>query len=285
MKTMMHMYYFDIGNADEAAQYAELKASLKQTHPPCMRSHGGDWHYQKARHRLEVTLETEHLFNDQWNTAPVEGVSDKGLRIFDWAEDYMGTGRNPNIRMGYWIDQTPEMIEVRRNRNVCAYCGTQEDAARGTVFCGKCIDSPYLKESDLYLTRMIPVKDKRGNMPPLSEAEKAHLLPLYRLAQTKGITERGKARIIKMREEIENKYTRTLAKAKREHDGMLWLMDHDLVQIADQNTIYYDHTGRFCFGWRTPLSADLVSLLLDKISEFPFPYDIKCADGRELSGD
>mgnify|MGYP000721086373 CR=1 FL=1 len=70
------------------------------------------------------------------------------------------------------------------------------------------------------------------------------------------------------------------AKAKAEHDGMIWLMDHG---ISIDNVIYYNHTGKFSFGWRTPLAKDVVSRILDVISEFPFAYEIKCDDKRTLT--
>jgi hypothetical protein len=115
---------------------------------------------------------------------------------------------------------------------------------------------------------------------PLSEAEKAYLLPLYKEAQLHGNTERDKKRIAKRRADVESKYARETRDAKTEHDGMLWLMDHGL---RTDNVIFYSHTGRFGFGWRSPVDPETLSAILDLISEFPFDYDIVCADGRKLS--
>jgi len=50
-----------------------------------------------------------------------------------------------------------------------------------------------------------------------------------------------------------------------------------------ENTIYYDHTGKFGFGWRQPLDAKTESALLDKISEFRWPYEISRAGKPKLT--
>jgi hypothetical protein len=75
-------------------------------------------------------------------------------------------------------------------------------------------------------------------------------------------------------------------KAEAEHGrielaGQLWLLDR---KQPIENVIYYKHTGVFCWGWRAPLADQDVSAVLDYISEFPFPYEIKGADGRTLAG-
>lgn len=60
-----------------------------------------------------------------------------------------------------------------------------------------------------------------------------------------------------------------------------WLLDHG---ISIENVIYYSHTDTFCFGWRDKCGAEFVGQVLEVISEFPYPYEIKCADGRKLEG-
>src|SRR5574342_721932 len=155
------------------------------------------------------------------------------------------------------------MRDIRRNTHKCGYCGKQEPAQKGYVFCPHCIGSAYLKSSELHLLRMMPVEFE-GNRAPLTEAEQAHLLPLYKEAQLHG-NERDKAIYI----------------AETEFKGFTWLMDHG---IKTDNCIYYSHTDRFSFGWRNPVDAEFLSELLDVVSEFPFAYEIKTQDGRTLSG-
>lgn len=178
----------------------------------------------------------------------------------------------------------PEMIEIRRNTNKCPYCGKQEPAAKGYVFCPHCLDSEYLTEDYLLkgMTRMRAIDEDHNELKPLTDAERAHLLPLYREAQLHGNTERGKARIAKQRQDIERNARAAIRNAETERAGMLWLMDHG---INISNVIYYSHTGRFGFGWRQPLGGEVLSGLLDIITEFPFPYDIETTDKRKLSGE
>jgi hypothetical protein len=70
------------------------------------------------------------------------------------------------------------------------------------------------------------------------------------------------------------------AKLRAEYDGKKWLLEHDQDL---SNWIYYTHTKTFCLGWRNPAKEHEVSSFLDIASEFPYNYEIKCADGRKLS--
>lgn len=63
--------------------------------------------------------------------------------------------------------------------------------------------------------------------------------------------------------------------------GRLWLLDR---REPIENVIYYNHTGLFCWGWREPLTSEAVSHVLEFISEFPYPYQIKQAKGPILEG-
>ena len=283
MKTTIKSYFFDTRNADGLAKYKELESNLKSQGLKCFETHGGDSHYKSQfSDGLVVDLETTHLFNNQWNTAPIEGISDKGLRVFDWAQDYPSnlSGCPPYIKRGHYLIQTDEMREIRRNTSECGYCGKQEPMQKGYVFCPHCLDSEYLDSDSLHLTRMQAVDDK-SDRAALSEAEKAHLLPLWKDAKLHGSTVRGKTRIAKMRADIISKHDKAIKTAETELKGFTWLMDNG---INPDNAIYYSHTGRFGFGWRSPVDGELLSNLLGCIGEFPFSYDIKCADGRTLSG-
>lgn len=283
IKTVLHVYSFDIRNADEKAAYVELCAKLKKEGARVFCTWSGGKGYwlpfaKVAKTGLAVELETSHIFDNQWNTAPIPGFSEKGYRVFDWAEDYP-INMPAHFKRGHYLVHTVEMAEVRRNTAGCGYCGKQEPAQKGNVFCPHCIDSEYLNVDNLHLTRMQAV-DCKTDRAELSEAEKAYLLPLYKAAQTHGTTERGRARIKKAYVDLHAEFERSTRKATIKRDGFLWLMDHGLNTA---NVIYYDHTDKFSFGWRNPVDDILVSEILEVISEFPFNYEIKCADGRLLS--
>lgn len=286
MKTVLHAYHFDVSKPEEKTAWEALKTKLAAW-PHRMKAHGSGPRYYDTGRQLDgqtIDLETAHLFNNQWNSAPIEGFSAQGYRLFDWAQDSLWRNgiENKITKQGYYLEQTDEMREVRRNTAVCGYCGKQEPAAKGYVFCPHCIDSEYLKEDDLHVTRMRPVDNDKWTkqLEPLTEAEKAHLLPLYRQAQLHGTTERGKARIAKAKADIETEYTKAVANATEKRDAARWIIAKAPGLLA--NWLFYTHTGKHSFGWRKPLSAGEVSGLLDVISEFPFVYEIKTEDGRTL---
>ena len=293
IKTTIHAYGFDLKIPAQKVEWESLRAILSvEGFPRCFESLGEHYAPFAALDGIALELETTSLFADQWNTAALPSAQKKewaenGVRVFDWSLDALfdANGRKrTDIKRGHYLIQTPEMRSLRANTMVCGYCGKQEPAAKGYVFCPHCLDSEYLKVDDLPLLRMLPVCDSwaaRKNLAPLTDAERAHLMPLYVAAQTQGSTERGRARIAKRRADITARFKKEIACATKEHDGNLWLMDHGITA----EPIFYSHTGRFCFGWREPLAAESVSALLELMgAEFPFPYDIKCADGRTLSG-
>ncbi len=284
IKSTFHVYDFDTRKPADKAAYAALRKQLTGAGLECFETWGsgpGHWAPFRDQDGATVELETKHLFNNQWNTAPGFAGSDKGRRVFDWAQDYPIGGMSAHIKRGHWIEQTAEMKELRRNTHACGYCGHQEAAQRGLVFCDRCTDSEYLTEEHLHLTRMRAIDDT-SDRAPLTEAEAAHLLPIFRAAQLHGSTERGKARIAKQRADIQKDYDSATKHAAAKRAGLLWFMDRG---INIDNLIYYSHTGRFAFGWRQPCSPSFVQGVLAVISEFPYPYDIKCSDGRTLSGD
>lgn len=289
MKTTLNHYRFDVTNADQASAYAELrentliKIGFQVWTMGMIDGYSADpegWKFiDKIRKCAgDIELETECLFDDQWNATATDGINRHGLRLFNWAEaEY----QNKCIKEGYWLDQTDEMREILRNTNKCGYCGKQEPAQKGYAFCPHCVGSAYLTEEQLHLTRMLPVCDA-GSRSELTDAERNHLLPIYQDAQLRGQGERSIAAAKAARSKIESEYKSRIDKAESEYRGFTWLLDRGM-QV--DNVIYYSHTGRFCFGWRQGVSEIVESALLEVMSEFPFLYDIKCADGRTLNGD
>lgn len=287
IKTALHHYRFDCSKPAEKSAYTELRENvLKKIGFPVWTmdlqygytANPAGWDFIKKIRGAAgpVELETNHVFNNQWNSAPIPGISENGFRLFNWSECVYP---NVDIKEGYYLDQLPEMVEVLRNTAACGYCGKQEPMQKGNVFCPHCLGSQYLKVDQLHLTRMQAV-DCKKDRAELSEAERAHLIPLYNEAQLHGQGERGIARMVKARADVEAEYKKAIRKAEIKYKGFTWLLDHGMNV---DNVIYYDHVDRFSFGWRNPIDDILVSELLEIISEFPFKYEIKCADGRKLS--
>jgi hypothetical protein len=290
INTVLHSYRFDTSKEGDRAAYAALTARLSAegytawVNDLSRSSYATDkagWKFSEKVGQLgeqTIGLETEHLFSNQWNSAPILPQFEEGARLFNWV-DYKYP--NKDIKQGYWLDQTDEMREVLRNTHKCGYCGKQEPAQKGYVFCPHCTDSEYLKQSDLHLTRMVSVCDTDKPRAPLTQAENDYLLPIYKKAQIEGSTECGRARIAKARTDIENELKKSNSDAQEKHDAALWVLN--TIPGLYSDWIFYNHTRKHCFGWRTALDTALADALLDVISEFPFQYEIKCADGRTLS--
>jgi hypothetical protein len=278
MQTILTSYYFDTRNPEEATAYKELAARLLETNGKCFETHGNGSHYNAAwLDGVPVTLETAHLFNNQWNTAP-GGVAGN-RRVFDWAQDYP-INFSQHIKRGHYLEITPEMQAARDHTVTCGYCGHQEPDTAAASFCPKCIGSEYLEEKNLPLTRLQPVSSKAARQP-LTDGEAAILIPRWREAQGLGKRAREGAALSKRRQNIAQLIPKAEAKAavdieaaRTETAALTWLMDAGYRDI--ENVIYYTHTGRFGFGWRKPLDAAEHSALLDILgAEFPFDYDIK----------
>lgn len=275
MKTVLHYYYYDISDPEQKKQYDTLSAQLKAQGLKLFDSFSpnGSSFYDtmiKPLNGETIELETDFLFDNQWNSGPTK-TNEKGLRVFDWAETIFF--HNRNIKIGMYLDITPEMTAIRENTLTCGYCGKFYEKDTAPVFCEKCLDSEYLKEDNLYLLRLLPVsKSFNGERPQLTNEEKAVLLPQYVIRQTIGNDSRNAQKLKKQREKIEHDYQVDMSALKDEHDGLLWLMDHN---VNIDNVIYYSHTGKFCFGWRTPLSTNIKSKLLDVLTEFPYDYELK----------
>lgn len=131
MQTVVHSYHFDISKPEQAQAWDALKGKLSAW-PQRMKSLTNGKTYYETGRSLDgqtITLEANHLFDNQWNSAPIAGISETGLRVFDWAQDVFFTHcgqENRTIKQGYYLEQTAEMREIRRNTSACGYCGKQE---------------------------------------------------------------------------------------------------------------------------------------------------------------
>lgn len=283
IKTVIHCFDFDCTKPGQNDAYIAFAAQRRAEGARLFRAWGGGSYYMPALDGAEVELETAHVFDNQWNTAPV-GEAKTGLRVFDWAEDaiFGPSGKEfKHLRRGHYLDQTDQMRQLRQQVSTCGYCGHHygPDRAPQAVdgFCEDCLGSEFLTPKEIYLLRLLPAGQSfGGKREPLTEAEAATLLPRYQEAQTVGRSARDKAAIARKRRHILERVEDAKAKVKHaeiERDGALWALEHLGIRFAD-NLIYYSHTGRFCFGWQKALSAEDRSALLDKVSEFPFDYDI-----------
>ena len=291
ISTRIHVYRYNLKDDEQKAEYKSLCRALRNKvalasdphamkydhlrnpgrggRMKCNSSPGSHYGLGSEDKGSIVELETSNLFENQWNTTDESG----GRRVFDWYEGiiYNHAGNPNSWRVGHYLEITPEMVEIRQRVHKCGYCGSYAD---GPGFCEKCLGGPHLEPKDLGLLRLRPVADERKPREPLTDDERAEIMPRYTEAQLRGTGERSKAYAIKKRQEIVDKYEAETAHGLTERDGFLWLMDRSL---SVENVIYYSHTGRFGFGWRTPVSDEVYAVLVEELCEFPYDYDIKRA--------
>jgi len=134
MKTKLHYYRFNIDNELEHREYLTLCETLKGMGLKkfdSISSNQYDWYKNtiKPLSDTEIELETDHLFDNQWNTGPVV-TSKQGLRVFDWAEPIYP---NSSIKEGQWLEQTDEMREsyflpAMRGEKIACFCLTEPEA-------------------------------------------------------------------------------------------------------------------------------------------------------------
>lgn len=278
MKTKLHHYCFNVSDPAQKAAYEAMKKLIKADCPQARGQWMNAWGSEKGESRTdtqEVEIETSCLFENQWNEADSTG----NRRLFDWYEEYP-VRIAKTCKRGHWLEITPEMALARINTRKCGYCGKHygpfHDPIPEDGFCRACLDSPYLKESDLYMTRLRSLVTSDLPFQPLTEAEKAALLPLYVSRQTTGADSRAKSARDKQRADVLKKFTEETTAATIERDGMLWLWDHG---FSLDNVIYYSHSDKFGFGWLSPVSKAVCEKLLEVMSEFPFHYEIKAENG------
>lgn len=260
-KSTITAYYFNLADVKQAAEYRLLCDRLTA-------SGLEKWETLSFQYtQLEtgaVIISSKHLFSNQWNTAD-DSPTSKNTRVFNWKESMLS---NKLIKKGYYLDVTPEMKQALDDNKKCGYCGHMVLKPTAT-FCTKCIDSSYLDENQLHLLRFHKISDN-SNRAPLSENEKARIMPAFIKAQTIG--EQSKfVKLLASELKLRDKDIKT---ANIRYDGMKWLIDN-MIQI--DNCIYYSHTNTFCFGWRNLLSTAVKKELEIKLADFPFTYEFKAA--------
>jgi hypothetical protein len=274
IQTKIQSYYYDISILADKLAYDNLCENMKANNIKCFEAYGINSHYLSwCKDSTIIQLEDKHLFNNQWNTAPIDGVSDKGLRVFDWAQDYLPSNYRKNIKKGHYLVITEEIKKARESRLQCGYTGKQilknEKPEHG--FNLDALISEYLTEDYLHLIRYEALNV--GKRAELSESEKSFLMPLFLEAQI--YTKKQKEQKEKQKEQtkIIQDYENTLMHAKNKRDGFQWLFDNN---FSLNNWIYFDHTKTFCFGWRSDgVDSTLAETMRKKLVDFPAKYEIK----------
>ncbi len=257
IKTTITYYQWNLDIPEQKEEYLKMVEKLRDGRK-WMNAWGGNHKYHKPG-TFPIELETKFLFNNQWNSTDE--------RVLDWYEEWKG--EKSHWKCGHYLEITQEMRDIRDNHIHCGYCGNIVEKSTGMVFCNKCLNSPYLKQEELWMLRMLPISssDKKRSKT-LTQEETEYLLPLYIEAQTK-LKEKVTA---ELRENLKKRRDKVVDNANIEYNAMIWLLDHGLTI---ENWIYYDHQNEFCFGWRNPVSKEVVDAVSEILKQFPYKYTIK----------
>lgn len=267
INTILHYYRFDISQPEQAEQYKALCKQLKAQGLKVFDSISPN-HSKFYKEKIQplngeiIKLETEHLFNNQWNTTATE-TSEIGLRVFDWSEPIYP---NRKIKEGMYLDQTHEMISIKKETYKCNYCGKNYHNPKHT-FCNNCLGSEFLTPDNLQLLALTPIcKEYRDNKEPIIIPES--LIKEYnerqKLSRTARLKKQQDNKLAAIQSDIES--------SKIEYNAFKWLIDKNM---DFDNVIYYSHSKEFCFGWRNSLNDSDKAKLKESLKEFPYPYKLK----------
>jgi hypothetical protein len=255
MKTKLHRYYFDTSNPDELEAYNELNKTLKAT------PGRGQWMNVYPTASLdyknvpigEVTLETKHLFSNQWNT-------ECGHRVFDW---YEGIYPNKSIKRGHYLDITPEMTAIRDTTFKCGYCGKEVNKG---VYHLECLSSEYITPECFSLLHPKAVSDTT-RYEKLTKEEMERYTTLWFKAKehhARASIESNVAAYKKDREIQERKFSLKIRLLERG-------IPKDLFIVYDLDNV--------TFGWNEPVSELIADWLEAKLKNMDIPWTIKSVNG------
>jgi hypothetical protein len=270
IETEVVAYHYNLDNEADCQAYGDMSHKLESEGQKLMRVYSLDNSNKKIKSG-PVVLDTNFLFNNQWNTTDDSPTNPK-FRIFNWYETVVP---NKKIRQGHYTVVTQEMTDILNAVFQCGFCGNMEWAQEADDFCIQCLGSPYLSSNEVHLTLTVPVSKSFGadrqamidNDHGL-QSSREEVKAKYLDAQAK----LSEQKIAKERKEVAAKYESALEKITIERDGMDWLLDNG---INTDNVIFYSHNKAFCFDWRNPLSHDVKERLKEALKDFPFKVEFK----------
>ena len=256
MELIVKKYYFNLADEKEAKEYQELRDKMAARGTKlfdCISGSKDSGHIEG-----ELELEENFIFNNQCNAGK--------YRVFDW---YGKIYPNRNIKSGHYIESGPGfdyLQNLRRTTKVCGYCGKQYPNAPDELqWCEKCLGSQYLKLDEL---RLLKLKHITSNGKRETELPPDKLVEKYHTIQKAARASRLEAEKVRKLESCK----KDIEAAQIEYEGFKQIIE---AGLDFDNCIYYSHTGRFCFGWRTPLKEAEKIEIGDKLKKFAFEYDMK----------
>lgn len=265
MKTTLHHYFFrDITKEPDKSSYENLSNKLKNLKIRSMESISSGINFPNDNTSYEVDLDTNFLSNNQWNTSENSPYF-PNQRVFDWFK-FQFSDSLSKTRMGYYLEQTQEMIDIRYNTFKCGFCG---NISYSEGFCDKCIESEYLSVKDLFLTKFVRICDSGKKKEEITKEEFNALFPKFLNEQLK----RSKRTFLKQIEEEKEEIEKLMSASHIKIKGLEWLYGHDV--ILKQRVFFYNRTETFHFTVEDKEDVEIFGNSLKGMG-FPYKYEVKC---------
>jgi len=219
IKAKMVNYRYDLTIKSDKLEYKKLSEQLKKQDYKLF----AVIEFEKYKEVPEnVTIKTDYLFNNQFNT-------EEGLRVFLWKESILVENRK--IKRGHYMIYNPELMQAIQDQFACGYCGKRYFKPE-QKFCNACFDDEFLSEKEFDLLQLLPVASDLKIKRQLSEQEKISIKNM----QLNTVTQKQKERLDKQKIEIEKEYYRKIKHAEQEYKIEFALND---LRIDWKNYFYY----------------------------------------------
>jgi hypothetical protein len=226
-------------------EYSELVKTLTSKNYQCFDALGDS---KTIPDQDEFILESDFLFDNQLNT--------ETMRLFDWREiskHSLGSNYYLTNAVGYYIDfdSKLKLDDLRNKRFKCGYCEHQTNEINKPTYCDKCLGSEYLKESDLFLTILLPVSQDDSSKRKELHSKLGDRNKAFKIAQENAIEQRAILEIERRKKQakaLREKLKEEIKLKNYEVEIQACLLENNLP-IDD--IIFYSHTQSWSYGWRS----------------------------------
>lgn len=259
---LVNKYSIDTSTAKGKDDYRAICETAKALGYKLMRVYGTDYNFIDKLPVEPLALEPAFIFSNQYNAGK--------FRVMDWYESIVP---NAELRIGYYLTGDIDALnEMKAAHYVCGYCGHRHQGHDAPITCPKCLGSEYLKPENLPLLTMQPLTGPRRDVATVGEDE-------YNAAQTA----RKDAYNAAQGDRLRRKADKVLADARAKCAEEMYRAESEAAilrqGIDTDNLIYYSHTKKWVFGWRSPMTQAESEAIRANGVEIPFDYTIKMDDG------
>ena len=269
IKFTLNKYYYDISKPEQYHEYQTQVVSRAENLSFKIFQSVSESHHSKGWLQdlpTKVVVDTDFLFNNQFNTVAENGVS-SGYRLHFW---YEAMYPNKDIKEGYFVTgDIDEMYDLLSRTYVNGYTGETVTIEGNDTppYCDdseKTLSSEHLEKSQL---RQLMYSPLRGEKEIMGQQVLAKLEEQYKFYQTKANRLREQQRHKAAMDE-HNKKQRQMVK---EHEIRL-----EVVKARGncKNLIYYSHTDTFCYGWNQHVTENQGEQFLKDVAHIDAKFEV-----------